>query len=131
MNELHKSRMTKQRRIILEELRKVKNHPTADMVYRMVRKRIPRISLGTVYRNLELLCHQGEIQSLNIDSSRVHFDGNPDEHTHIRCIVCRRVDDLHATPNVSLDDFSGDCGYEILGHKLEFFGKCPDCQTRN
>ena len=52
-------RMTRQRRVILEELRNVNTHPSADEVYEMVRKRLPRISLGTVYRNLELLCSQG------------------------------------------------------------------------
>ena len=54
--------MTRQRMIILEELRKVDTHPSADEVYEMVRKRLPRISLGTVYRNLEILSKTGEIQ---------------------------------------------------------------------
>ena len=54
-------RMTRQRRVILEELCKVDTHPSADEVYVMVRKRLPRISLGTVYRNLEILTQSGEI----------------------------------------------------------------------
>ena len=53
MSEQIQRRMTKQRRIILEELRKVRSHPTADEIYAMVRRRLPRISLGTVYRNLD------------------------------------------------------------------------------
>jgi len=120
--------MTRQKRIILEELRKVTSHPTADAIYEMVRKRIPRISLGTVYRNLEVLSRQGEIQKLNIDSERVRFDGNPSEHCHIRCVVCGRVDDFPVEPTVSLKELNSECGYEILGNKLEFYGKCPECR---
>jgi Fur family ferric uptake transcriptional regulator len=56
--------MTRQRRVILEELRKVNTHPSADEIYEIVRKRLPRISLGTVYRNLEILSESGDIQKL-------------------------------------------------------------------
>ncbi len=55
-------RITRQRRVILEELRRVNNHPSADEIYEIVRRRMPRISLGTVYRNLEMLTELGEIQ---------------------------------------------------------------------
>ena len=55
-------RMTRQRKVILEELCKVDTHPSADEVYALVRKRLPRISLGTVYRNLEILAESGDIQ---------------------------------------------------------------------
>ena len=58
--------MTRQRQIILEELRKVVTHPSADEVYEMVRKRLPRISLGTIYRNLEILSENGDIQKLEL-----------------------------------------------------------------
>ena len=61
--------MTKQRKVILEELRKQHTHPSADEVYRMVRHRLPRISLGTVYRNLEVLVQMGEIQKLELSGS--------------------------------------------------------------
>ncbi len=121
--------MTTQRRVILEELRKVTSHPTADMVYKMVRKRLPRISLGTVYRNLEVLSEQGLIQKLNIGGARMRFDGNTSEHCHIRCVVCGRVDDLPEEPTVSLPELGSESGYEILGHWLELYGRCPDCRA--
>jgi Fur family ferric uptake transcriptional regulator len=130
MSELKISRMTEQRKVILEELRKVKNHPTADKIYQMVRKRLPRISLGTVYRNLEVLASQGEIQKLSIDSERVHFDGNKSKHFHVRCVICGRIDDFSVEPIVSLDEALDKSGYEIMGHKLEFFGKCPSCRKK-
>ncbi|MDP2646297.1 MAG: transcriptional repressor [Desulfobacterales bacterium] len=61
----HQFRMTAQRKIILEELRKVDTHPCADEVYAMVKKPLPRVSLGTVYRNLEILCRLGESKNWN------------------------------------------------------------------
>jgi Fur family ferric uptake transcriptional regulator len=120
--------MTRQRKIILEELRKVDTHPSADEVYEMVRKRLPRISLGTVYRNLEVLSKSGAIQKLEPGSSLKRFDGNPHEHYHIRCIQCDRVVDAHF--DIDLNFTNEDCkasNFKIIGHKLEFLGLCSKC----
>lgn len=117
--------------MILEELRKVKNHPTADTIYEMVRRRLPRISLGTVYRNLEVLAEHGEILKLNVGGAKMRFDGNTSEHCHIRCVVCGRVDDLPVKPVVTLEESNSICGYEILGHKVIFYGRCPECRKKD
>jgi len=121
-------RMTRQRRVILEELRKVNTHPSADEVYEMVRKRLPRISLGTVYRNLEVLSETGDIKKLEPGCSLKRFDGNPAEHFHIRCIRCDRIADVPVASDFEIDlaDMTP-AEYEILGHRLEFFGLCPYC----
>ncbi len=121
-------RKTIQREVILEELRKVTSHPTVDTIYEMVRRRLPRISLGTVYRNLEVLAEQDEILKLNIDGAKMRFDGNTSVHCHIRCVFCGRVDDLPVKPVVTLEELNSSSGYEILGHKVIFYGKCPECQ---
>jgi Fur family transcriptional regulator, ferric uptake regulator len=86
-----KRRMTSQRRIILEELRKTKTHPTADELYVVARKRLPKISLGTVYRNLDQLAESGEILKLEMCGCQKRFDGNTHEHFHARCQGCGRV----------------------------------------
>ncbi len=123
-----KLRMTKQRRIILEELRKENSHPTADAIYEMVRKRLPHISLGTVYRNLEVLTMLGEIQTLELSGSQKRYDGVPQKHYHIRCIHCDRVDDAPIAPLSSLEDeLYGATVFTIMGHRLEFMGLCPVC----
>ena len=123
-----KMRMTPQRRVILEELRKVNDHPAADEIYQRVRKRLPKISLGTVYRNLEVLCELGEIQRLELSGSTKRYDGVPNKHYHIRCIGCGRVDDAPIAPlNQLEDDLYGTTVYEIIGHNLEFTGLCPQC----
>jgi Fur family ferric uptake transcriptional regulator len=121
-------RLTNQRQVILEELQKVKSHPTASEVYDMVRKRLPRIGLGTVYRNLELLADYEIIKKLEIGGEQKRFDGNPMPHYHIRCIGCGRVDDVEMDLCAELDEKAASCsGYKILSHHVEFRGTCCDC----
>jgi len=125
-------RMTRQRRVILEELRKVNTHPSADEVYEIVRKRLPRISLGTVYRNLEILSESGDIQKLEPGCSLKRFDGNPYEHCHIRCVHCDRIADAPMEADLEIDlGKVNSSDFEIIGHRLEFFGLCPECSDRS
>jgi len=124
-----KLRMTNQRRVILEELKKVTSHPTADEVYQMVRQRLPHISLGTVYRNLEVLSQCGMIQRLALGINQRHFDANIENHYHIRCINCGRLEDVPIEPVAAFDNvLRGMSDYEIIGHRLEFIGLCPQCK---
>ena len=125
-------RMTRQRKVILEELQKVDTHPSADEVYAMVRHRLPRISLGTVYRNLEILSESGVIQKLEPGCSLKRFDGNPSDHTHIRCVSCDRVVDAAMTPDLEIDfEQVNSTDFKIIGHRLEFFGLCPQCAEKS
>jgi Fe2+ or Zn2+ uptake regulation protein len=125
-------RTTRQRQVILEELCKLCTHPTAADLYAIVRQRLPNISLGTVYRNLDLLARTGTIQKLELAGSETRFDGNPDRHYHLRCVRCGRVDDVVGAPvdfaPSSDQDFQG---YAVLGHRLEFFGICPLCREQS
>jgi Fur family ferric uptake transcriptional regulator len=124
--------MTRQRRVILEELRKVNNHPSADEIYEFVRKRLPRISLGTVYRNLEILSESGDIQKLEPGCSLKRFDGNPSEHCHIRCVRCDRIADAPMIPDLEIDlERVNSNDFEIIGHRLEFLGVCPICSDKS
>lgn len=122
-------RLTTQRQIILEELAKVKTHPTASELYDMVRKRLPRIGLGTVYRNLELMAENGMILKLEVGGTQKRFDTTTDTHYHIRCATCGKVDDID-TP--VLDDLVREAAvsssYHVIGHHVEFSGICPACQ---
>jgi len=126
-----KYRMTHQRQVILEEVQKVNTHPTADEVYEMVRKRLPRISLGTVYRNLEILSTSGLIQKIGPPSSQMRFDGITKNHYHIRCINCGRVEDAPIETVDKLENAIREISdYSIIGHKLEFIGICPRCEEK-
>ena len=123
-------RNTRQRQVVLEELKKLKCHPTAAELYEVARRRMPKISLGTVYRNLELLASNGVIKTLEFGGAEARFDGDPTTHYHARCIHCGRVDDVCGLPaNFGTGDFKELDGYEILGVRLEFFGVCAGCGT--
>jgi Fur family ferric uptake transcriptional regulator len=124
-------RMTRQRKVILEELRKLNTHPSADEIYEVVRHRLPRISLGTVYRNLEVLSELGEIQKLELSGLLKRFDWETKKHYHIRCVRCSRVDDAPIAPLNQLDnELYGATVFEIIGHNLEFTGLCPECSRQ-
>ncbi len=126
---VQKPKMTKQRKVIVEELNKLKSHPTATVLYELVRKRLPRISLGTIYRNLDLLAEAGIIQKLETAGTQKRFDGNAENHYHVRCVQCGQVDDLPFSLLEDIDDaLRGLSDYKILSHRLEFQGICLSCQ---
>jgi Fur family ferric uptake transcriptional regulator len=125
-------RLTNQRKVIIEELQKLHSHPTADELYEVVRKRLPHISLSTVYRNLEFLARKGIIRKLEIGGAQKRFDGDLDIHQHIRCTECGRIDDLPAGTAVPHCDreILENTGYEIIECSVEFIGICPGCRSR-
>ena len=125
-------RNTPQRRVILQELCQLKSHPTAAELYAVVRQRLPRISLGTVYRNLEVLHEDGMIRKMEFAGAESRFDGTLEQHYHVRCTECDRVDDIHpADPGLAPSRPAELGGFEITGHRLEYFGICPDCRKRD
>lgn len=124
-------RNTRQRQVILEELRRLSSHPTAACLYEITRRRLPKISLGTVYRNLELLTQMGLIRKLETRGSEARYDGNISPHYHVRCVRCGRVDDVQGPVADSvMHDVKTIDGYKILRYQLEFIGICPQCTER-
>lgn len=121
-------RMTNQREIVLRELQKSKRHLTADELYDIVKKVMPRISLATVYRNLEILSEAGIIGKLEISGRQKRFDYDASAHDHIYCVVCHRVDNLDiAHQSWNPEGLGGVAGYSITGYRLEIIGICPEC----
>jgi Fur family ferric uptake transcriptional regulator len=121
-------RQTDARRVILEEIREVTSHPTADEIYERVRKRIPRVSLGTIYRNLEVLAQNGLIQKIEGVGTQKRFDATTITHYHFQCLNCGRLSDLTSEPVEEIENavrnlVAGD----ILGYNLEVHGLCPSC----
>ena len=125
------TRMTRQRRIILEELRGTRSHPTAEEIHAMVKARLPKISLGTVYRNLDFLTASGDIQQINSGGTIRRFDGEMQPHYHVRCLVCGRVGDVAVSgfEPPALENLRPEAeAFTVLGSRLEFEGYCHRCQ---
>lgn len=120
-------RLTPQRKAILEELRKTTSHPTAEEVFAMVRKRLPSISLGTIYRNLDSLHSQGLVQKLDKIGPQMRFDAHTAPHLHLRCVQCGGVADIPADAASVVLHVPDDRPYEVQGHWLELFGLCTRC----
>lgn len=119
---------SRQRELIKEYLVSTKSHPTADKVYDEIRKSIPNISLGTVYRNLNQLAEAGEILKVSCGDGCDHFDGNPRPHYHFICKACGAVLDLDMEPFDSLNAYANE-GFDgtIEGNVTYFYGLCPFC----
>jgi len=122
-------RNTPQRRVIHEELCRLDTHPTAAEIYGAVRLRLPRVSLGTVYRNLDVLYEDGLINRLEFSGAETRYDGTMKPHSHVRCTSCGRLADvfdpaaqLPASPPAEL------AGFLVTGHRLEYRGVCPACR---
>ena len=125
-----KMRMTRQRQAILDELVKLKTHPTADEIYQIVKQRMPRISLGTVYRNLDLLAQTGQIRRLDTAQGQKRYDGDLSQHYHVHCVDCGKIGDvvLERAPGEE-PAVASSSDYEILDRRVEYLGVCPQCKS--
>lgn len=115
---------------ILEYVKSVKSHPTAETIYTEIRKQNPNISLGTVYRNLDKLVNSKEIIRLKIANAKDRFDGDTFTHYHAICNNCNKVFDipnLESLQNVD-SEVSSILNCEVLSHDLIFNTICSDCK---
>ncbi|MBN2103106.1 transcriptional repressor [bacterium] len=125
------TKYSRQRDIILRILRSTKCHPTADWIYEKVKKEIPNISLGTVYRNLNFLADKGKIRRFSFGGTTAQFDGDLRDHYHIRCDWCKRIEDVpHISTRISCQEIESLTGYRIHSLNLFFSGICPECQRK-
>ena len=118
-------RFSQQRERIYEAVRTSMEHPSAQMVYDALRPEMPRLSLGTVYRNLHQMAQEGRLRELEGPVAR--FDAVLPSHTHIRCVRCGQVADLELPYDPALDREAAGDGWVITGHGLVFNGICPAC----
>ena len=122
-------RLTSQRENILDYLKGVKIHPPAETIYNEVRKKLPRISRGTVYRNLKNLQKKGTIQEIPADIA--HFDGDISSHAHFICLECHQIFDIF--------EVCKECRVlkrkkikvgKINNYQISFYGHCKKCDSR-
>lgn len=122
-------RKSRIRSSILDYLKESTAHPSAEDVHLAIKERHPRISFGTVYRNLNILVDQGEAKRLESSRGRDRFDARQPYHAHFRCETCGELFDLPLTPDRLARDLSGKTGHDIYGHNLEFYGSCAECKS--
>ena len=125
---------SRQRDSIKEFLMTRKDHPTADIIYTNVRQRNPNISLGTVYRNLNLLADKGEAIKISTPDGGDRFDGRTDLHYHVICRDCKRVYDLELDEQhiQSINDLAGQhFDGTVDSHTILFYGTCKNCLNKN
>lgn len=121
-------RLTLQRAAVLAYLQSTDQHPDARLIHDQVSRVLPRVSLGTIYRTLAVLQDAGIIQELK-DESVSRYDANLGGHDHTHCVTCGRVRDVERGRAPDLANVAAD-GFQVLSHRLEVYGVCPDCQDR-
>ncbi len=127
-NELKHSR---QRERILEILRSTDRHPTAAWLYHEMQREFSNLSMGTVYRNLNILMEQGLIQKHAFGSTFDHFEAKTEPHYHFICERCGRIIDLDIPVNEALDEqVRRATSHHVRQHKLQFFGICDQCRAK-
>ena len=131
-NSLKIFRQSKQRTRILELLRSTEIHPTADWLYEKLKNEFPRLSLGTVYRNLSILIEQGLAKKIHFGSTFDRFEANIKPHYHLICESCGKILDFEMP---IYDDLNYQAkqltNFTIQHHKLEFFGLCEECKIND
>jgi Fur family peroxide stress response transcriptional regulator len=125
-------RLTPQRMAVLKILSVSEGHPSVQQIYEQVRADFPMTSLGTIYKTVTLLKDMGEVLELSFSEDGCRYDGNkPFPHPHLVCVKCRRIMD----PELSIlgvipQELGETTGYQIVGHRLDFYGICPQCREQ-
>ena len=123
-------RTSRQREAILAYLRSTKAHPSADAVYQNVRKSLPNVSLGTVYRNLARLAEDGTILRFPSTDGVDHFDADTSPHYHFTCRACGKITDLSMKPLSGIERTAErGHGLRVESHSIMFYGICAECET--
>lgn len=121
--------LTSQRAAVFDYLSNVAHHPTAEEIYLAIKPKLPRISLATVYKNLEALIKCEVVSKLTYGDASARYDIRTDHHYHTRCLECGRVWDLDAVKGSAwLKQVQPQRGFEVHDYRLEILGRCRDCR---
>lgn len=123
-------RLTPQRMAVLEVLLGPGNHFSAEQIYERVKADFPMTSLATIYKTLTVLKEMGEVLEIDLGTNGARYDGGkPYPHPHLICIECGRIVDLDLADMSELPaEVAQKTGYQIVSHRFDFFGVCPQCQ---
>jgi len=123
---------TQQRERVLEWLAGTDCHPTATQIHEALQPEFRGLSLGTVYRNLEVLVGDGLVSEVSCPGAASRFDGNPSPHHHFICDTCRRIIDVELPePRGLVKRLEGEHGLRPRRVSIDFYGLCPDCEGQS
>ncbi len=124
-------RVTPQRLAVLRTLAVSEDHPSVETIYERVKPDFPTTSLATIYKTVNLLKELGEVVELDFSEKSNRYDGNkPYPHPHLICTRCKRIVDPDMATLADLsEELAKKTGYEIVTHRLDFYGICPRCQS--
>ncbi|HRU40466.1 MAG TPA: transcriptional repressor, partial [Candidatus Diapherotrites archaeon] len=116
-------KVTPQRIAVYDILKNTKEHPSVDMLYSKLQPVYPTMSLATVYKSLEVFKELGLVQELNVGEDKFRYDANVNQHPHITCINCGKVEDVYDEMLFDLaDQVQKKTGYQLTNQQLYFFG---------
>ncbi len=131
MKDIHNqstSRITTQQQLIYQFVMRSNRHYSAEQVYSQIRKTMPRISLATVYRNLERLASRQMIGQVTI-KGKLYFERQIEQHYHVICLACNKIENLDSLPASDIESFfSRSTTYTLISHELVLYGLCVECQ---
>ncbi len=124
-----KYKNSRQRTRILELLRSTGKHPTAAWLYENLKSEFKNLSMGTVYRNLNILVEQGLAKKIGFGSTFDRYEANTDRHYHLICRNCGRIIDLEYPFDLDLDKkVETKTKFKIEDHQIQFYGLCNECR---
>lgn len=122
-----RTRETKQRRVVYETIKNTYSHPTADWIFEQVRGTLPKVSLGTVYRNLGVLKDEGMVREIFGNDRRAHYDADTSRHAHFICDYCDQIIDVRGVSNIDWRTLKDLVGCEVNDQNVVFTGRCANC----
>ncbi len=124
-------RRTRQRRLVLDAVRKSDDHPTAAQVYQRVRRRYPKIAYATIYNALRWWVEQGELREFTFGDAAARYDRNQERHDHAICTRCGKLIDAEIKlPPKILREVQKQTGLRVTTHHVQFLGLCKVCRKK-
>lgn len=122
-------KLTPQRIAVYHYLVDIESHPSAEDIHNELYEKFPTMSLATVYKSLKVLTEVDLISEINLGEGNFRYDAIVEDHPHIKCTVCGKVEDIEGVPMEILNnEIKKHTDYDISGNKLYFFGVCKECQ---
>lgn len=130
MSKRPRTRETKQRRIVFETIKNTYSHPTADWIFEQVRDTLPKVSLGTVYRNLGVLKDEGLVREIYGSDRRAHYDADTSPHAHFICSSCDQIIDVRGVKSIDWQTLKDLVGCDVTEQNVIFSGRCAHCRQQ-